>query len=353
MTLKDVLAALATVVNGLPQGLLALNYGFAAFPTALGFLPGIVGVLAFNQVAPISFQAESIVLAGTLGKDKTERLNIVFYTGVIMTIIGGLGLLEPTIDFIGPAILNGMMAGVGIILAKVGIDMLKTNWKVGIISFGSAVLTYFLTFDLVYTIIISVFLSSVIWILINRKNNSNEKQEEINLENEKFQLMNFKLNYNIVRSTLALVTLQIGGNIAYASITGNLANFETNVDLVTVYSGVGDALSAMFGGGPVEAIISGTAVAPNPKISGVLMMSIMVVILLSRVLPKVAKHVPNESIAGFLFVLGSIIVFPDNIALGLESNPVIAGITTIVTSATDPFLGMISGIITRFLLGGF
>ncbi len=81
MTLKDVLAALATVVNGLPQGLLALNYGFAAFPTALGFLPGIVGVLAFNQVAPISFQAESIVLAGTLGKDKTERLNIVFYTG--------------------------------------------------------------------------------------------------------------------------------------------------------------------------------------------------------------------------------------------------------------------------------
>lgn len=52
-------------------------------------------------------------------------------------------------------------------------------------------------------------------------------------------------------------------------------------------------------------------------------------------------------------MLGSIIVFPDNIALGLESNPVIAGITTIVTSATDPFLGMISGIITRFLLGGF
>lgn len=122
------------------------------------------------------------------------------------------------------------------------------------------------------------------------------------MENEKFQLMNFKLNYNIVRSTLALVTLQIGGNIAYASITGNLANFETNVDLVTVYSGVGDALSAMFGGGPVEAIISGTAVAPNPKISGVLMMSIMVVILLSRVLPKVAKHVPNESIAGFFYL---------------------------------------------------
>ena len=352
MTLKDVLAALATVVNGLPQGLLALNYGFGAFPTALGFLPGIVGVLAFNQVAPISFQAESIVLAGTLGKDKTERLNIVFYTGVIMSIIGGLGLLEPTIDFIGPSILNGMMAGVGIILAKVGIDMLKANWKVGAISFGSAVLTYFLTFDLVYTIIISVFSSSAVWILINR-HNSDGKQEKVNLENEKFKLLNFKLNYNIIRSTLALVTLQIGGNIAYASITGSLANFETNVDLVTLYSGVGDALSAMFGGGPVEAIISGTAVAPNPKASGVLMMAIMIVILLSRILPKIAKHVPNESIAGFLFVLGSIIVFPDNIALGLGGDPVIAGVTTIVTSATDPFLGMISGIIVRFLLGGF
>ena len=34
MTFSDVLAALAVVLNGLPQALLALSYGFAALPTS-------------------------------------------------------------------------------------------------------------------------------------------------------------------------------------------------------------------------------------------------------------------------------------------------------------------------------
>ena len=60
------LAAMAEVINGLPQGLLALNFGFGAFPTALGFLAGTVeGCYYLVAVAPISFQAEAIVLAGT------------------------------------------------------------------------------------------------------------------------------------------------------------------------------------------------------------------------------------------------------------------------------------------------
>ena len=55
--LTDLLAALAVVVNGIPQGLLALMYGFAALPTALAFLIGAGGSLYFNSVATISFQA--------------------------------------------------------------------------------------------------------------------------------------------------------------------------------------------------------------------------------------------------------------------------------------------------------
>lgn len=47
------------------------------------------------------------------------------------------------------------------------------------------------------------------------------------------------------------VTLQIGGNIASASITGSLVNSSINVDCVTLSSGVGDAVSAFLGGGPV------------------------------------------------------------------------------------------------------
>lgn len=352
MSFQDVLAALAVVVNGLPQGLLALTFGFAAFPTAAAFFVGPIGMILFNQVAPISFQAESIVLAGQMGKDRSERLNIVFFTGIVMAIIGGFGVLEPTVEFIGPSILNGMMAGVGIILAKVGIDMFKENKLAGGISLVTAILTYFITDDLVYTIVISVFLSSIVWVLKQRSSDGFNK-EEINLDNEKFIPLKLKFNLGIIRKVLGLVTLQIGGNIAYSSITGSLANAPVNIDAITLYSGIGDSVSAFFGGGPVEAIISGTAVAPNPKLSGILMMLIMGVVLLTKLLPKIAKYVPNQSIAGFLFVLGAIVVFPTNIELGLEGMPIVAGVTTIVTSGTDPFIGMIAGIVVRFLMKVF
>lgn len=352
MSLQDLLAAFAVVVNGLPQGLLALTFGFAAFPTALAFIIGPVGMLLTNQVAPISFQAESIVLAGQMGKDRNERLNIVFFTGIVMSIIGALGLLEPTIDFIGPSILNGMMAGVGIILSKVGIEMAKENKIAGGISLITAILTYFITEDLVYTIVISVFLSSAIWLFLNRDSEKIEKSD-INLEYEKFIPLKITISPEIIRKVLGLVTLQVGGNIAYASITGSLANKPVNIDMVTLYSGIADSVSAYFGGGPVESIISGTAVAPNPQLSGILMMGIMAVILLAKLLPKIAKYVPNQSIGGFLFVLGAIVVFPTNIALGLEGSPILGGVTAIVTSATDPFIGMIAGIFIRFLMGIF
>jgi len=199
--------------------------------------------------------------------------------------------------------------------------------------------------------VISVFASSAIWLISNKNKNINKDKEE-NLEFEKLKPLKFNLNYNVIRSTLAMITLQIGGNIAYASITGSLANKPINVDLVTLYSGIGDAVSSYFGGGPVEAIISGTAVAPNPLISGVLMVGIMAIILFARLLPKIAKYVPNQSIAGFLFVLGAIVVFPDNMGIALESTPVVGGVTAIVTAVTDPFVGMISGLVVRYLLGG-
>jgi len=356
MAWQDFLAAIAVVVNGLPQGLLALTYGFGALPTAIGFLVGSVLMLVFQQVAPISFQAESIVLAGSLGKNRLERLNIVFFTGLIMALIGGLGLLTPTIQFIGPSILNGMMAGVGIMLARVAVIMVKEDKIAGGVALLSAVLTYFLTGgDLVYTIVISVFASSLVWIIVKRqmkkKADSPAEEPEINLENEKPKRLKLVCNYNVIRSVLALVTLQIGGNIAYASVTGGIANTAVNIDQITLYSGLADSASAFFGGGPVEAIISGTAAAPHPIASGVLMMLIMAAVLFARLLPKVAKHIPSQSIAGFLLVLGAVVVFPGNISTGLAGDPVVAGVTTIVTAITDPFIGMIAGIATRVLVG--
>ncbi len=76
MSLQDLLAALGVVLNGIPQGLLALSFGFAALPTAFAFIVGIIGTSFFHSVAPISFQAETITLAGRLSKKKNERIKL-------------------------------------------------------------------------------------------------------------------------------------------------------------------------------------------------------------------------------------------------------------------------------------
>lgn len=68
MDISDILAALGVILNGLPQGLLAMSLGFASIPTSLGFFIGAICCFAFNSLAPISFQAETIVMAHTLGK---------------------------------------------------------------------------------------------------------------------------------------------------------------------------------------------------------------------------------------------------------------------------------------------
>ena len=70
--LTDLLAIIGVVLNGLPQGLLALTFGFASVPTALAFFVGAVGNTITQSVAPISFQAETITYAGTAGKDRSD-----------------------------------------------------------------------------------------------------------------------------------------------------------------------------------------------------------------------------------------------------------------------------------------
>lgn len=346
--MADVLAAIAVVINGLPQGLLALSYGFAAFPTALGFAIGVAGALLFGSVAPISFQAESIVLAGTIGRDRYERCTIVVITGIAMAVVGALGLLQPTIAFIGPAIENGMMAGVGIILATVAVNMVKSNSKVGIVSVAVALLVYAFKKDLVWTIVSSVVASTILWLAVKPK--TDDAGTGAYTDIEVMRPIQLKFTPQVIRGALAMICLQIGGNIAYAGITGKIAGKGVNVDHVTLYSGLADAASAFFGGGPVEAIISGTGAAPRPLIAGVMMMAIMAAILLLKLLPTIGKHVPSESIAGFLFVLGAIVAFPINVKAAIGADPITGGVTTVVTAATDPFIGLVAGVIVRALM---
>ncbi|MCL1991406.1 MAG: NCS2 family permease, partial [Spirochaetes bacterium] len=161
------------------------------------------------------------------------------------------------------------------------------------------------------------------------------------------------LNYNVVRGALALVCLTIGSNIAFGNITAGMAGVQPNINHLTLYSGLAN-LSALFGGAPVEAIISATGAAPNPLVSGVLMMLIMAVILITGILPKIARFVPMQSIAGFLFVIGAFATIPGNAfnAFNGAARPefLAAGMTLLVTALSDPFIGLVAGVLVSFLV---
>ncbi|ACQ51671.1 NCS2 family permease [Clostridium botulinum] len=346
---KDILSIFSVLLNGLPQGLLALSFGFASVPTAFAFLIGAVGNAITGSVVPISFQAETITLAGTIGDNLKERLSMIFYGGLIMAFIGLFGLMSKITDSIGPVITAGMMAGVGIMLARVSIEMARKNKIIGYVSIASGVITHLFTKDLVYTIAVSVIISSIVYNIFGKKNG-----ESSIIGREKININKPSLSLKILRGAMSMVCLNIGANIAFGNITGQLANRKVNIDHVSVISSLADMSSSIFGGAPVESIISATGGAPDPKASGIIMMLLMAAILFAGLLPKIGKYIPTESIAGFLFVLGAIVTVPVNAASALTStaanSTIIGGVTMTITAITDPFIGMISGLLMKILL---
>ena len=347
--LTDIMAVIGVVLNGLPQGLLALSLGFASIPTAMAFFVGAVGNAVTQNVAPISFQAETITYAGTSGKNRSERCTMIFIGGVIMAIVGLTGTLTHIVDFIGSDIASGMMAGVGLILAKTAVDMIKSDRLSGFVSLVSALITYYIFRDssnvLVYTILISVVASCVASAIFQKG-----ERKTIKVENDNFKRQPFTFNTNVIIGALGMACLNIGSNISFGSITSSMApTAHYNVDQLTFISSLADMCSSFFGGAPVESIISATAAAPHAVTCGVVMMAVIGVILLTGLLPKIGRFVPSSSIAGFLFVLGVFKTVCLDAPTALATAPAVGGLTMAVTAISNPFFGMLAGIAARLL----
>lgn len=363
--MTDILAGLAVVINGIPQGLLALSFGFAAFPTSIAFLVGAAGSLAFNSVATISFQAETITLAGKLGKDVKERLNIVFWGGLFLLIPSILGLNEKIVTLIGPTVVASMMAGVGIMLAYVAIELFNSERYSGAVSMVTGLAVWFMTLDLVKTIIISVFVSTIAYNVLKKSGKVQAHELVMDLSREKFTFGNIEWKIwkypAVIINGLAIACLNIGANISFGKITGSIAGVNANIDHLAIYSCLADMCSSFFGGGPVEAIISGTAAAPNPLRSSVIMMLLMAAILLFRLLPVIGRYVHSSSIAGFLFVLGTFVTFASNMQGAIASVPAAAGpfgfspwgmvigATVLVSARWNPFYGLLAGVAIKMI----
>lgn len=390
MDISDILAALGVILNGLPQGLLAMSLGFASIPTSLGFFIGAICCFAFNSLAPISFQAETIVMAHTLGKNIRETLSMIFFGGLIMLVVGILGLQQAAVNLSGPIIINAMMAGVGIVLGRLALNMIKEARIVALSSILSAAIIYFfLGHDLVYTICGSVIISSIIQYVMKtycpscldsthdqaptaaakEVASSSDAAESPVLEDAcaqkpcegsiasyirtHFVFHKPQLSVRIIRGALAMACLNVGANIAFGNITASLAHGSQNIDVLSIYSSLADVVTSLFGGAPVEAIISATASAHHPVTAGIIMMVAMGALLFCGLLPKIGKFIPAQSIAGFLLILGIVVTVGNNAPLAFggasPQDAVVAATTMGATAFVDPFVGMVLGVVLKSL----
>jgi adenine/guanine/hypoxanthine permease len=389
----DVAGALSMLADVIGEGLVGISLGWAAKPTGIGFIVGLVFLIGFRSLAPVSFEVESLTIVSRIAKRAWHvMIYAVILAGIIGAVLGALGAYSTIVEFIGPAIQYGMMTGVGIVLAIVAVDLIKENRLIGIISAASAFLVYFATRPdpsaIIYALAVSVVISVIIgrfrkfepilpdmkrekihlvlpWKKFGRLFRSYQSYEELadsNTGSQKTTTVIKTLTRSdkilIVRAALSLLALRVGTSIAYPSIDYEIAGVPpvtgsgaSIFDATNIIAGLSGFASAIFGGAPVEPIISGTAAAPNPVLAAAMMMAFAAVILLLGLMGRAAKYVPLQAVTGFLLLLGTLIIFPENAPAAMEADPLVGGVTAVVTAATmDPFIGMIAGLIVKGLV---
>ncbi len=369
-----VVAIVAVIINGVPQLLYAQSRGFALKPSGFAYLVGALGNLLTGSVTPISGQAETITVA-SVRKNLRNNVSSILLATVIMVTLGLFGYITKISNFAGPAVVNGMMAGVGLILAGVSWDMFEKEKRVTLVSLASALLTFFLLHKngnkLVWTIFISVVISTLDFLLLQRrrvdvKAMMEEGRDQV-VESQEwrfwkkaywadFKMVEPTLNFTVVLGALSLVMLNIGANISFGGITASIAQTTQNFDHLSIINSLADIPSSLFGGPPIEAIISGTAAAPAPVACGIVFMAATGLLILLGVVGRLGRYLPAQSIAGFLFVIGIFMTFIPNVnPLAGDGQYGAAGYVSLAVTAwsKNPFLGMVAGVAAKYLTGCF
>lgn len=363
-----ILGVIFVSINGITQLVFAQTQGFKLKPASIGLLIAAIFSGIFGLVTPITGQSAMIALAGKT-KEREERVAALLLSSILMAILGLTGAISEAVQFAGPAIMAGMMAGVGLMLTGVGTDFIidehKGDLGVGVVSLISAFAIYFWFFGdpnvLVYTVAGSVTLSTVYHLVWGSK--SGEVDLEIpegETENGKFWTKKYwqaedwkvvkpKFTSKSIISSLALICLGIGITTSFGAINAGMAGVEQNLDYLTLTSGIAGFASVLFGGMPLETIISGTAAAPWPVLGNVAVLVVLAILLIIGVVTKLSKYIPTQSIAGFLVIIGIFSTFlPQLTNDGFASDIPVAGITMAVTKLTNnPFIGVLAGLATR------
>lgn len=363
-----ILGVTFVTINGLTQLVFAQTQGFKLKPASIGLMIAAAFSGIFGLVTPITGQSAMIALAGKT-EDRNERVAALLLSSILMAILGLTGAISEAVNFAGPAIMAGMMAGVGLMLTGVGTDFIidkeKGNLGVGVVSLISAFAIYFWFFNdanvLVYTVAGSVALSTAYYLIWGRKEVEGDLEvPQGETENGKFwtkeywqaedwKIVKPKFTSKAIISSLALICLGIGITTSFGAINAGMAGIEQNLDHLTLASGLAGFASVLFGGMPLETIISGTAAAPWPVLGNVAVLVVLAILLILGVVTKLSKYMPTQSIAGFLVIIGIFSTFlPQLTNDGFASDIPVAGITMAVTKLTsNPFIGVLAGLVTR------
>ena len=363
-----ILAVVAVIINGVPQLLYAQARGFALKPAGFAYLIGGFGNLLTGSVTPISSQAETITVA-SVKKNLRDNVSSILLAALLMVILAAFGGVSKISDFAGVAIISGMMSGVGLILAGVSLDMFSQDKRTTLVSIVTAIAAYAIFFNspnkVVWTIFISVIVSTADFLLLQKRRvdvsaSVEEGRQYMEMSSEwrfwkreywkDFKIIKPRVNVNVILGALSLVMLNIGANISFGGITASIAGTTQNVDHLSIINSLADFPSALFGGPPIEAIISGTAGAPWPVACGIAFMFATGILVLVGVIGRLGKYLPSQSIAGFLLVIGFALTFAPNLSAVAGSDDSMSGYIALGVTAwsKNPFLGMVAGIAIRY-----
>ena len=357
-----VFAILAVAVNGIPQLLYAKERGFKLKSVAYAYFIAAGLNMMLGSVTPISAQAETITVAGST-KDARARITALILAAIVMTLLGMFGLVSRIADWVGAGVVAGMMAGVGFMLCEVSYSFTKSDWQISVVSILSAVGTWMLLKNdpnaVVYTIGISVAVSTIFYVVrmkisglkASLKPTAELVEDQPLWKEWRDGWRSMIFNKTAILAALGLICMGIGCNISFGNITASIAGTTQNLNHLTIVNAVADFVSVPAGGLPLEGIISGTAGAPNPVLTGALMMLFIGILILTGAVEKLAKYVPPESISGFLLVIGFVLTVLPSVGSVIASGAIAAGMAALGMTiiSKNPFYGMIAGVIVKLI----
>ncbi|MPZ23219.1 MAG: hypothetical protein GEU28_06690 [Dehalococcoidia bacterium] len=342
------------------EGLYAARHRFSARATAAGYALAAGIATLYSSVTPATFTVESITVATHTVKERPLILYVVILSAIPSIILGVLGLYSELIDLLNPSVIAGVIAGVGLILTKVGVQYIGERPLVAGTSTLTGFIAYLVTTDLVVVIVSAMAVGTAISFVPSRllpgpvgRGQGKEKEQENDNKSDGEQAEEPGMRLTplqwgkvlampVLVGAFSLLALRLGAVVSYDTVNADVSGEDTQLDGVQLMTGAASLLSAMLGGAPVESTPAPMADTSMPVFSTVLFMAFMAVIAFTGLITRVGRLVPLQAIAGFLVVLGIPVIMPEQLP-GAAEEPLPGGTALAVTALTNPFYGIIAG----------